>query len=485
MEIVFVASEMTPFAQTGGLADVLGSLPHEIAKQGHSVSVFLPKYRTVSEEKFSLEAAIPQLNVPLGSDIETGKLLCTRIGEVTVFFIDEPSLFSRDGLYGTPMGDFPDNDVRFVFFARSVLESLKRLKLRPDIIHCHDWQSGLVPVYLKTIYRSDPFFKGTKTIFTIHNLAYQGNFPPDSLSATGLTWEEFRYERLEFYGKISFLKGGLVYSDLVTTVSKRYAEEIQTREFGCGMEGVLANRKEDLFGIVNGIDTEEWDPAQDPALSQNFDANSLEKRAICKAELQKENRLVVDPKIPLFGFVGRLAEQKGIDILEPLLDDMVDEGWQLVLLGTGDGEYETLLRRTAEKYPKSIAVNLTFNTKFSKRVYGGVDIFLMTSQFEPCGLGQMYSLRYGAAPLAREVGGLADTVKEFNAATGEGNGFLFLEYSSKALFATMKHAISVFRDQKKWHRLIKNGMACDFSWAQSARQYIDIYKRAEKRSLKV
>ena len=485
MEIVFVASEMAPFAQTGGLADVLGSLPGEIAKLGHSVSVFLPKYQVVSDTRYSLEVALSQLNVPLGSDIETGRLLCGRFGDVNVFFIDEPSLFHRDGLYGTPAGDYPDNDVRFVFFGRAVLESLKKLKLKPDVIHCHDWQSGLVPVYLKTIYRSDPFFKDTKTVFTIHNLAYQGNFPPDSLSSTGLTWEEFRLERLEFYGKISFLKGGLVYADLLTTVSQRYAQEIQTKEFGCGLEGVLVHRKEDLFGILNGINVNEWDPAHDPALPQNFDINTLAKRAACKTELQKENRLVQDPKIPLFGFVGRLAEQKGIDILEPLLDDIVDADWQLVVLGTGDDDYQELFRRAAQKYPKSISTNITFNAKLSKRVYAGSDIFLMTSQFEPCGLGQMYAFRYGSVPLAREVGGLADTVSEFNPATGEGNGFLFLEYSPKALFTTMRHAVSIFQDKNKWQRLVKNGMRCNFSWAASARCYIEAYKRVEKRPLKV
>ncbi len=485
MEIVFVASEMTPFAQTGGLADVVGSLPHEIAKLGHSVSVFLPKYKTVSEDKYSLEVLINSLNIPVGTEVETGKLWGGKAGDVNVFFIDESYFFDRDGLYGTPLGDYPDNDYRFIFFQRAVIESLKRIKLKPDILHCHDWQAGLIPVYLKTLYRSDPFFKQTKTIFTIHNLAYQGNFPPDSISTTGLSWEEFRFDRIEFYGKISFLKGGLTYSDVLTTVSERYAEEIQTKAFGCGMEGVLSYRKNDLHGILNGIDTNDWDPEHDPSLIQNFTANSLEKKTANKLALQKETKLPQDAKAPLFGFVGRLASQKGIDILEPLLQEISHAGWQLVLLGTGEEEYQERFRRAAQKYPRALAVYLKFDSKLARRIYAGIDIFLMASQFEPCGLGQMYSLRYGAAPLAREVGGLADTVHEFNPTTGEGNGFTFLEYTSEALFAKMKQTVSLYQEPKKWARLIKNGMACDFSWARSAKQYIEIYEHAEKKPLKV
>lgn len=485
MEITFVSSEVAPFAQTGGLADVLGALPQEIARLGHSVSVFLPKYKSISEEKYTLEVGVEALNIPIGSDIETGKLYACRYGDIHVFFVDEPYLFGREGLYGTPLGDYPDNDVRFIFFQRAVIESLKKLKLKPDIIHCHDWQTGLIPVYLKTLYRSDPFFKNTKTIFTIHNLAYQGNFPPDSISTTGLSWNEFRIDRLEFYGKISFLKGGLVYSDQLTTVSKRYAEEIQTKEFGCGMEGILIHRKKDLYGIVNGINVDDWNPERDPALVQNFSAKSLEKRKVNKLALQKEYKLDQDPNVPLFGFVGRLTHQKGLDILEPLIDDIVDNGWQLAILGAGEEEYQERLRRAAQKYPKSVGINLAFDVKLSKRIYAGADIFFMTSQFEPCGLGQMYAFRYGAVPLVREVGGLADTVQNYDPETGKGNGFSFLDYSSKELLKTMNRAVKVYREPKKWAELIKNGMACDFSWAHSAKEYVNIYEKVERKSLKV
>ena len=483
MEIVFVASEMTPFAQTGGLADVVGALPHEIAKENHSVSVFLPKYKVISDTKFKLDCVFDSLNIPVGTEIETGKLWATKLGDVNIFFLDQPEYFGRDGLYGTPLGDYNDNDARFVFFQRGVLESLKKLKLSPDVIHCHDWQTGLLPVFLKTLYRSDPFFKNTKTVFTIHNLAYQGNFPPDSISTTGLSWNEYRYDRLEFYGKISFLKGGLVYSDFLTTVSKRYAQEIQTKEFGCGMEGVLSYRKDDLIGILNGIDVKEWDPSRDPALVQNFDKTTLDKRIACKLALQKENGLTENPNIPLFGFVGRLTHQKGLDLIEPIIEDMVDNDWQLVLLGTGEEQYHQRLKEAAHKYPKNVSVNLTFDTKMSKRVYSGVDIFLMTSQFEPCGLGQMYAFRYGAIPLVREVGGLADTVQNFNSETSKGDGFVFLDYSPKTLLDTMKRAVLIQQDKRRWTKLVKTGMGLDFSWHASAKHYIEVYARVEKRQM--
>lgn len=485
MEIVFVSPEMTPYAHTGGLADVLEALPFSIAKLGHSVSVFIPNYKMVSEQKLSFDTIIDPLNIPVGSDVETGRLLGLRQGDVSVFAIDQPDLFNRDGLYGTPLGDYPDNDLRFVFFQRAVLESMKKIKLTPDIIHCHDWQTGLIPAYIKTLYRSDPFFKDTKTIFTVHNLSYQGNFPPDSISTTGLSWEEFRFDRLEFYGKISFLKAGLAYSDVLTTVSKRYAQEIQTKEFGCGMEGLLSYRKKDLFGVLNGIDAKEWDPVCDPSLARNFDAKSVDKKTACKAALQKENHLAEDPHAPLFGFVGRLDKQKGIDILEPLLEEMVAEGWQFVLLGAGEENYQERFRQAAKKYPKSIAANISFDARAAKRIFAGVDIFLMMSQFEPCGLAQLYALRYGAVPLVREVGGFVDTVENYDLTTGKGNGFVFPEYNQEALFKTMRRAVSVFKDKKKWFDLIKNCMSLDFSWAKSAREYNEIYVRAEKKALGV
>ncbi len=485
MEVVFVASEMVPFATTGGLGDVIGSLPREIAKLGHRVSVFLPKYKKISQRGFALEVIAEEISVPIGSEVETAAIFSCKFNEAKVFFIAHPEYFDRDELYGTPIGDYPDNDRRFTFFQRGVIEGLKRLKIKPDIVHCHDWQTGLIPVYLKTLYQGDPFFKKTKTLFTIHNLAYQGNFPPDSVPITGLSWDEFRLERLEFYSKVSFLKGGLVYSDVLTTVSQRYAEEIQTRGFGCGMEAVLARRKEDLFGIPNGINPSEWEPEKDPELKANFSVRNLEGKKICKEALQKESHLKINSEIPLFAFVGRLVDQKGLDILVPAVEEMAKENWQLIVLGTGEEEYHKMLKILQKRHPEHLGLNITFDDKMAKRIYAGADIFLTPSRYEPCGLGPMFSLRFGTVPIVRETGGLVDTVHEFNPKTGEGNGFIFSGYQTEDLLVVMHRAVEIYRNQKLWTKLVKNGMACDFSWTQSARRYVALYERAEKKPLKV
>ncbi|OGX06502.1 MAG: starch synthase [Omnitrophica bacterium RIFCSPLOWO2_12_FULL_50_11] len=485
MEIVFVASEMVPFAKTGGLADVIGSLTREIAKDGHRVCVFIPKYKKVTHEPYVLKPVLEEVGVPIGSETETGSVFECAFNELKVFFVGRSEYFDRDGLYGTPMGDYPDNDRRFAFYQRVVLEALKRLKIKPDVIHSHDWQSGLIPVYLKTLYQSDPFFVNSKTVFTVHNLSYQGSFPPDSVPVTGVSWSEFRYERLELYGKMSFLKGGLIYSDLLTTVSERYAQEIQTKEFGCGLEGALAYRKADLYGIVNGIHPADWDPKRDLGLAANFGPRDLLGKRACKEALQNQNHLKHDLEAPLFAFVGRLVPQKGLDLITRVIEDMVASGWQFVLLGTGEEEYHRALRIFGERHPNQIGLNITFDSHMARQIYAGADLLLMPSQFEPCGLGQMISLRYGTIPVVRETGGLADTVQEFNPKTGKGNGFVFSPYAPKDLLNAMRRAAVVYRDQKSWTKLMQNAMACDFSWRVSARRYLDLYERAQRKPLKV
>lgn len=485
MEIVFVASEMVPFATTGGLGDVLGSLPREIAKLGHRVSIFLPKYKKITQKKLTLDLACAKLQIPLGSDVETANIYSYRNNEINIFLIEHEEYFDREELYGTPLGDYPDNDRRFSFFDRAIVESLKKLKIKPDIIHCHDWQSGLIPVYLKTLYQADPFFKKTKTIFTIHNLAYQGNFPPDSIPVTGISWDEFKFDRLEFYGKISFLKGGLVYSDMLTTVSERYAQEIQTPGFGCGLENVLARRKDHLTGIINGINPDEWNPEKDPDLSANFNSKSLKGKKKCKEIFQKENQLDIDPDVPLFGFIGRLVDQKGLDILVPAIEEMAKENWQLTVLGTGDEEYHKALKVMRQRHPKHVALSITFDPKRAKQIYSSCDFLLMPSRFEPCGLGQMFSLRFGTIPIVRETGGLADSVREFNPATGDGNGFIFAGYTTEDLMTALARAVGIFQNAKAMAKLVKNAMACDFSWATSARKYVQLYERAERKPLEV
>jgi len=481
MRIVFATPEMVPFAKTGGLADVAGTLPQEIQAMGHEVACFLPKYKKVDASRWPLVLVLDRLQIPVGSEAEPGRVFrYDHPSGMKVYFMDQPEYFSRDELYGTAMGDYPDNDRRFVFFQRGVLEALRKLGTKADVIHCHDWQTGLIPTYLKTLYANDPFFTKTKTIFTIHNLAYQGNFPPDSLAITGLSWDEFGLERLEFYGKVSFLKGGLVYSDELTTVSPRYAEEIQTKEYGCGMEGVLQTRRNNLAGIVNGIDPEEWDPEKDPDIPTHFGPKKIEGKAANKAGLQKENRFKVDDRIPLLGIVTRLADQKGLDILTPAVEGFMKRGLQLVLLGTGEDKYHQIFRDLGKKYPYQIGAHILFDAKLAKRIYAGSDIFLMPSRYEPCGLGQLISFRFGTVPLVRETGGLADTVEDFDPRKGEGTGFVFKEHSTKAFLEALDRALEVYRDQRLWLKLMKNGMKCDFSWRSSAKQYVELYDRVER-----
>jgi starch synthase len=486
MKIVFVAPEMVPFAKTGGLADVTGSLSRQIQALGQEVICFLPKYKRIDSSRWPLKPVLERLQIPVGSEIETGRIFrYDDASGVKIFFLDQPEFFSRDELYGTPLGDYPDNDRRFVFFQRGVIEAVRYLGFKPDVVHCHDWQSGLIPAYLKTLYANDPFFAKTKTVFTIHNLAYQGNFPPDSLPITGLSWDEFKMERLEFWGKVSFLKGGLVYADELTTVSPRYAQEIQTKEFGCGLEGVLQSRRSNLAGIVNGVDPQEWNPETDPDILSNFGVKKLEEKAGNKSALQKENHFKVDPEIPLLGIVTRLVDQKGLDILAPALEGIAKRGAQFVLLGTGDEKYHQVFEEIGRSHSHQVKIHILFDPKMAKRIYAGSDIFLMPSRYEPCGLGQMISLRYGTVPVVRETGGLADTVNNFNPKTGEGTGFVFKKHDTKAFLEAIDRAFEAFKDPKLWQKIMKNGMRCDFSWRASAKKYVELYDRIERKPVAV
>ena len=486
MKIVFVSPEMDPFAKTGGLADVASTLPKEIHALGQEVFCFLPKYKKVDSRKWPLRVVIDRLKIPVGSEVETGRVFHYEEEKgLQVYFIDQPEYFGRDELYGTPLGDYPDNDRRFTFFQRGVLEALRKLGLQPDVIHGNDWQTGLLAAYLKTLYKEDAFFAKTKTVFTIHNLAYQGNFPPDSLPATGLGWSEFRLERLEFYGKVSFLKAGLVYADALTTVSPRYTQEIQTKEFGCGMEGILRLRRHDLVGIVNGIDPLEWNPEKDPDLPKRFSLKKLEDKGVNKTTLQKENHFKVDKKIPLLGIITRLVDQKGLDLLVSAMEGFIKRDVQFVLLGTGEEKYHQVFRELGKKYPEQLGIHIVFDAKMAKRIYAGADLFLIPSRYEPCGLGQLISFRFGTVPLVRETGGLADTVQNFDPKTGQGNGFVFKDYEPKAFLEAVDRALEVYSNPKLWVELVKNGMQADFSWRASAKQYVNLYEKVEKKPIEV
>ncbi len=380
MKIVHVASEFGKFAKTGGLADVTSSLADALAKLGHEVAVFLPRYRFADKVTEGFKKVIDSMDVTIGHQKEKASVYSGRLESgVTVYLIDHPEFFTREFIYGTFTGDYADNDRRFTFFQRAVLTAIDKLMLEPEIIHCHDWQTGLIPVYLKNREFRGGRFKKIRSVFTIHNLAYQGNFPPDSLPVTGLGWEHFRFDLLEFYGKVSFIKGGLVFADAITTVSERYAREIQTKEFGCGMDAVLRERAVDLHGIVNGIDPSEWDPSADIALAEKFSPADFSGKALCKAALQRENELAQDADVPVFSFISRLVSQKGLDILIPAFEALSGMGIQLLVLGTGEERYHQALRDLAKKNRHWLSVHIVFDPEAARKMYAGSDFFLLPS----------------------------------------------------------------------------------------------------------
>ncbi|MBI3625661.1 MAG: glycogen synthase GlgA [Candidatus Rokubacteria bacterium] len=479
LRILFISPEVEPFAKTGGLADVAGALPKALAGLGHDVRVLMPKFRGVERHAGSLTPVIARLRIPVADRTQEGALLEGRMGKGPIYFLAQDHYYDRDGLYGTPEGDYWDNCERFVFFCRAAVEALRVLGWTPHVIHANDWQTGLVPVYLETLYRNDPALAKIATLFTIHNLAYQGVFWHYDMPMTGLGWDLFTPAGIEFYGKINFLKGGLVFGDLLTTVSRTYAREIQTAEFGCGLEGVLQERSRVLHGVVNGIDYDVWNPASDPAIPKGYTARDLQGKRACKLALQEELGLAQEP-VPLVGLVTRLVEQKGLNLVLDALPELLANGAQLVLLGTGDPALEAAFDQAASRRKGRVAVRLGYDPALARRIYAGSDFFLMPSRYEPCGLGQLISLRYGTIPLVRWTGGLADTVTEFDPAKQTGTGFGFAPFNGEALLECLHRALTVFRQPALWARLVRNAMAEDFSWEASARQYVSLYRKALK-----
>ncbi|MDD4939388.1 MAG: glycogen synthase GlgA [Candidatus Omnitrophica bacterium] len=463
MKIAVCASEVVPFAKTGGLADVAGALPVELEALGHEVVIIMPRYKAIQEPKFKIQKLKEGVSYSV-----TGK-------KIKVYFIENEAYFNRDGLYGDKAGDYKDNLDRFSCYSNGALDLLKEINFKADIIHCHDWQSALVLIYLKTHKRDDPFYRDTRTVFTIHNIGYQGLFPKDEFPKLGIGWEYFNMEKLEFYDKINLLKGGMVFSDIINTVSPTYAKEIQTKEFGYGLEGVLGKRKRDVFGILNGLDYSIWNPETDKFIAKNFSLKNIEGKNVDKADLQKICGLPVDAKIPLFGVVSRLAEQKGFDILAEAIEKICRMKLQLVILGTGDMKYHTLLGDIAKKYPKVVSLHLKFDDTLAHKIYAGSDIFLMPSKYEPCGLGQLISMSYGTIPLVFKTGGLADTVTTHD-------GFVFDKYKSADLIKTLEKAVKAFKDQNEWLKLMRKAMQNNFSWKESAKDYISLYEKAKSKS---
>ncbi len=483
MKILFAASEVAPFAKTGGLADVAGSLPRALAALGHDVNVILPRYRQVDRERFGLKQ-VASFYVPLAAWKERCDIFTAPLGpKVTAYFVNKDIYYDRPELYRTLRGDHPDNAERFIFFSRAVPELCRTLDLAPDIIHCNDWQTGLVPLYLRTLYRAVPQLARTRSVFTIHNLGYQGIFWHWDLPMTGLGWEVFTPGGIEFWGNMNLLKAGIVYADAVTTVSATYAKEIQTPEYGHGLDGVLRSRAADLVGIVNGIDDDEWNPATDPVIARNFSAANLAGKGSCRKALLAELTLPATAD-PVIGMVTRLSDQKGLDILMDSLPAVMATGARLVVLGTGDERYHRLLRDAARLHGTQMRVLLTYDDTMARRIYAGADMFLMPSRYEPCGLGQMHALRYGTVPVVRRTGGLADTVVDHDPKTGEGTGFLFSKYTAEALTGCVRRAVSVFADQRAWKRLMRAGMKVDFSWRHSAKEYVKVYGKVLKEQTK-
>jgi starch synthase len=483
MHIAFAASECVPFSKTGGLADVVGALPRALAALGHQVSVYVPRYRQT--KLTDPETVVRSITIPFDDKYRFCSVVTAGASAgVRFYFVDYPPYFDRDGLYGTAAGDYPDNAERFAMFSRAVLEASKVLGV-PQVFHCHDWQSALVPVMLRTLYSEDPAFRDVATVFTIHNMGYQGLFPPDTLPLLMLPWDLLAMSKMEFFGQVNFLKGALVFSDFVTTVSKKYSHEIQTSEYGFGLEGVLRDRAATVTGILNGVDYDEWSPQTDKLIAAKYSPQDLSGKQKCKQDLLNAFGITnadarVDTKVPVIGIVSRFAAQKGFDLIAQIMDRLAREEMIMVVLGSGDKLYEEMFQRLQKQFPNKIAAKVTFDNALAHKVEAGADMFLMPSRYEPCGLNQIYSLKYGTVPIVRATGGLDDTIEPWDARTGKGTGFKFHDYTGEALLATVKQALLAYQDPSSWQTLMRNGMGRDFSWGASAREYGKVYERARQ-----
>jgi len=476
MRITFAASEGVPYSKTGGLADVVGALPKALSALGHEITVFLPRYRKTHLKEAHL--ALANLTVPMQDYL----LFCQiidggRHDGVQFYFVDHPEFSYRDGLYGDGRGDYADNAERFTMFCRAVIESSKRLG-PPDVFHVHDWQASLIPVLLRSLYAYDATFALTGTVLTIHNIGYQGLFPSSVMPKLLLPWSLFTMDRLEFYDKVNFLKGGIVYADYLTTVSRTYAKEIQTYEFAFGLADTVRRRRDRLVGVVNGADYSEWNPAADRYLPARFSASDLRGKVKCKEALLEQFGI---PKgklqTPVIGVISRFAAQKGFDLIEAALPRLLGEDVVLVVLGTGDKHYEEMFRTQHRRFPDRLSVKIAYDNALAHLVEAGSDIFLMPSHYEPCGLTQIYSMRYGTVPVVRATGGLEDTVEQWNPKQRTGTGFKFAAYDAVQLNTAVRQALSTFTNKADWNQLMLNCMGQEFSWERPARDYVEVYER--------
>ncbi|MNB82813.1 Glycogen synthase [compost metagenome] len=471
MKCLFAAAEAHPFVKTGGLADVIGALPKALKGAGVDVRVILPKYKGIPEAYTAQMEHVAVVDVPVGWRSQYCGIERIIFEGIPVYFIDNEYYFGRDGIYG-----YMDDGERFAFYNRAVLECLPAIDFQPDVLHCHDWHAAVIPMLLKAHYRHLEFYSGMRTVFTIHNLLYQGVFPYSVLGEL-LGLDHSYYDSVEYYGNINYMKAGIVHSDHVTTVSPTYAEEIRTQYYGYGLDGLLNHRAESLSGIVNGIDTKSYNPNADNKIFTKYRSN-LAKKAENKLGLQQELGLPVAPYIPMVAMVTRLVDSKGLDLLTRVLDEILYyDDIQFVLLGTGDETYERWFREAAWRYPTKLSSQILFNDALSRKIYAASDIFLMPSKFEPCGISQLLALRYGSIPVVRETGGLNDTVQSYIEETGQGNGFTFKDYNAHDMMFTLRRAVSLYHKPEHWKKVTKNAFAGDYSWNVSAQQYIDIYNK--------
>jgi starch synthase len=475
VRILFVASEGLPFSKTGGLADVVEALPKALVAQGHEVAVVLPRYRGTK----ATAVVMPSLTIPMANRLRFPAIADgTQISGVRYFFVDDPAYFDRDGIYGTSAGDFPDNAERYSEFCRAAIEIAKHV-WPADVIHCHDWQTALVPVLLRTSYSDDPLVKDIPVVFTIHNMGYHGLFKADVLERAGIPRAVYNPAGMEFFGNVNFLKGGLVYSDFLTTVSKRYAQEIQTPDFGYGLDGVVRDRADRMVGILNGVDYSAWSPEKDKLIPMKYSAKDMGGKHVCKQALLELFDLAPEHAArPVIGIVSRFADQKGFDLIAEKAYELMKEDLTLVVLGSGDRKYEELFQAMANTFPGRVGVKIAYDNEIAHKVEAGADMFLMPSRYEPCGLNQIYSLKYGTVPIVRATGGLDDTVEPFDLEHGTGTGFKFAEYSGAAMMYAIRQALHHSTDERIWRRIQLNGMAKDFSWKGPAAEYAKVYEAA-------
>lgn len=479
MRIAFVTPEAYPFAKTGGLGDVSYSLPRSLMKRGHDVRVIMPRYYVVDKKKYRLHLIHAPLGVPIGFEEKWAAIFESQENQVITYFIEHDSYFGRDGLYGIGYESYGDNAERFAFFSRAVFKALKALDFEPDIIHCNDWQTGLVPVFRKTHYAADPFFKNTATIITIHNVGYQGVFHRDNLKWAELGADIFSTDGLEYFDQINYLKGGILFSEIVTTVSRKYALEIQEEEFGYNLAPILRKIKDRLYGITNAVDYEKWNPAHDELLPENYSPSDLAGKIECKRYLQRRMGVSINPTIPIIGAISRLTFQKGMDVLADTLALLLsDENFQFVILGSGEewliGRFESLRKM----FPERIGVYWGYDEHIAHLIEAGADIYIMPSRYEPCGLNQMYSMKYGTVPVVRSTGGLDDTVEEWDEESRIGNGFKFRALNQETLYNTMRNVLRRFRNREEWRIIQRNAMEFSYSWDDAALEYEEVYQLA-------